>query len=93
MYFFVKQIPYFEEKIWRHHINERPKYLDFILQDVWIIDKTKEEIMCLFGEEGNYLNSDRWSYLVGKNFWYRNRYLAIYFEDNRVDMVTLEKLK
>ncbi len=59
MRFFVKQIPYFEEKIWQRHINKRRKYLKFILQDIWIIDKTKEEIKQFFGEEGNYKYSNR----------------------------------
>lgn len=93
MQFFVKQIPYFEEKIWKNHVNKRRKYLSFILQDVWIIDKTKEEIRKLFGEESNYLYSDRWSYQTGKNFFGKSKYLVIYFEENKVDEVKLENIK
>lgn len=93
MQLFLQSVPYFEEEIWRQHTKKRPKYLNFILQDVWIIDKAKEDILRLFGQEGNSPDSNRWTYFVGKKLWWQDEYLAIYFENNRVDRVTLEKFK
>lgn len=93
MRLFTKEIYSFDENIWKNHLNKRKNYLTFLLEDVWIISKTKEQVFFFLGDEGNQFSSDRWTYYIGKSIWLQDIYITLYFEENEVDRVVVERTK
>lgn len=89
----MKHINYFEESVWENEREKRKNYVRFLLKNVWIIGKTKKEIFVLLGEEGNYFPADRWTYFIKTTWWGGNDFLAVYFEEQKVKKVKIERFK
>lgn len=74
----------FDSAIWKSDPSKRKFYIRYILRHQIGMGKTKEEIICYFGEDARiYTQGDRWSFAIADRG--RKRYsLVFYFINNKV---------
>lgn len=79
----------FRSDLWKKLTSYRNKVVKTIIRKNYLIGKSKDEIIQLFGKEDNYYDLDEWSYFVKKNVFGGETFLLVHFKG---EYVTTQKL-
>ncbi len=55
----------FDKQVWTNDVEKRFQLSDNIIDSEMLINKTKEEVIDILGQENNELDNDRWIYYLG----------------------------
>lgn len=55
----------FDKEVWTNDVEKRFQLSDNIIDSEMLINKTKEEVIDLLGQENNEMDNDSWSYYLG----------------------------
>lgn len=89
MPFFQKHINAFDSDLWRDDDQKRNVLVKYVIKSNMLMGKTRDDVKRILGQEDNYFPFDRWTYYIGKGLL-GNRYMVLYFNENKVTKVRTE---
>lgn len=83
MSFLRKNINAFDSDLWKDDEQKRNILAKYLMKSNMLMGKTRDEVINLLGQEGNYFPFERWTYYIGNGIL-GSRYMVLYFKEDKV---------